>query len=89
MVRVGIIGSGVVGQTPGAKLVSLGHEVKVGSRDPSKLAEGRRARARGASAGTFDEAAAHGEVVILATLWEGTRNALELCGPGNLAGKVR
>jgi predicted dinucleotide-binding enzyme len=77
-----------VGQTLGAKLVSLGHEVKVGSRDPSKLAEWAAGEGEGASAGTFDEAAAHGEVVLLATLWEGTRNALELCGPDNLAGKV-
>jgi hypothetical protein len=78
-----------VAQTLGATLVSLGQEVKVGSREPSKLAEWAGGRGRGRLRGQFEEAAAHGEVVFLTTLWEGTRNALELCGPGNLAGKVR
>lgn len=30
--RIGILGSGAVGQTLGAKLVRLGHEVAMGSR---------------------------------------------------------
>jgi 8-hydroxy-5-deazaflavin:NADPH oxidoreductase len=87
-VRMGIVGSGVVGQTLGAKLSGLGHDVKVGSRDPDKLAEWVSQTGGAASAGTFEQAAAHGELVFLATLWEGTQNALELAGPANLAGKV-
>jgi ketopantoate reductase len=35
--KIGIIGSGVVAQTLGAKLVELGHEVFLGTRDPQKL----------------------------------------------------
>jgi 8-hydroxy-5-deazaflavin:NADPH oxidoreductase len=41
-----------------------------------------------ASAGTFADAAAFGEVVVLSTLWEGTENALKLAGAENLAGKI-
>jgi ketopantoate reductase len=37
--RIGIIGSGVVAQTLGAKLVELGHDVALGTRDPKKLDE--------------------------------------------------
>ncbi|HEX2121423.1 MAG TPA: NAD(P)-binding domain-containing protein, partial [Thermoanaerobaculia bacterium] len=36
-VRVGVLGSGDVGRVLAAGFVSLGHEVKVGSRDPEKL----------------------------------------------------
>ena len=37
--KIGIIGSGVVAQTLGTKLVDLGHDVVLGTRDPSKLDE--------------------------------------------------
>ncbi|HVM33669.1 MAG TPA: NAD(P)-binding domain-containing protein, partial [bacterium] len=37
--RIGIIGSGVVGQTLGKKLAELGHDVMLGTRDPQKLDE--------------------------------------------------
>ena len=35
--RIGMLGTGVVGQTLEAKLTDLGHDVKVGSRDPERL----------------------------------------------------
>ncbi len=88
--RVGILGSGAVGQDLGLGFIGLGHDVKMGSRNPAKdeikawLAKaGKRA-----SAGTFGEAAAFGELAVLATQWTGTQNAVYLAGPGNLAGKV-
>jgi 8-hydroxy-5-deazaflavin:NADPH oxidoreductase len=37
--KVGIIGSGMVGQTIGRKLVELGHDVVFGTRDPQQLTE--------------------------------------------------
>jgi len=37
--KIGIIGSGVVAQTLGAKLVELGHDVVLGTRNPKKLDE--------------------------------------------------
>ena len=37
--KIGIIGSGVVAQTLGAKLIELGHDVVLGTRDPKKLDE--------------------------------------------------
>jgi predicted dinucleotide-binding enzyme len=86
--RVGILGSGNVGQTLGAGFVELGAEVKIGSREPEKLAGWVSQQGAGASAGTFAEAAAFGEIVVVATLWSGTEHALRLADPANFAGKV-
>jgi predicted dinucleotide-binding enzyme len=88
--KIAILGSGGVGQDLGLGFLGLGHEVKMGSRDPQK--EGIRAwlakAGPKASAGTFAEAAAFGDLAVLATLWSGTENALRLAGPTRLAGKV-
>ena len=37
--KIGIIGSGVVAQTLGTKLIGLGHDLILGTRDPDKLDE--------------------------------------------------
>lgn len=88
--KIGILGTGDVGQALGHGLLRLGHEVKMGSRE----AGGEKARSwaakmgKGASEGTFADAAAFGEMAVLATLWSGTENALRQAGEKNLAGKV-
>jgi predicted dinucleotide-binding enzyme len=89
-VKIGMLGSGVVGQTLGAGLVLHGHEVKMGTRTPSSdKVQGWAAKTgRGASAGTFAEAAAFGDMAILATSWDGTEEAVRFAGAKNLAGKV-
>ena len=88
--RIGVLGSGDVGRVLGAGLAGLGHDVKLGSRDPGqdKLKAWSKETGPKASTGTFAEAAAFGEIVILATLWTGTKSALDLAGPKNLNGKV-
>jgi predicted dinucleotide-binding enzyme len=88
--RIGILGTGEVGRALSTGFIGLGHEVKIGSRDPGshKLRTWLTKTGAGASAGTFAEAAAFGEVVVLATLWSGTQNALELASPQNLDRKV-
>jgi 8-hydroxy-5-deazaflavin:NADPH oxidoreductase len=89
-VKVGILGSGNVGQALGTGFATLGHDVIIGSREPDsdKLrAWVARAGARAAT-GSFAEAAAQGELIVLATLWSGTESALDLAGREQLAGKV-
>src|SRR5258708_7497216 len=88
--NIGTIGTGEVAKSLARGFVGLGHTVKFGTRDPqqekskSVVAElGSRS-----SAGTFAEAAAFGEVLLLATLWTGTENALKLAGLKNFEGKV-
>lgn len=88
--RIGILGTGDVGRALGIGFAKKGHEVRMGSRDAGnpKLAEFVKQAGPKASGGTFAEAAAFGEVVVLATLWSGTESALKLAGAKNLAGKV-
>jgi predicted dinucleotide-binding enzyme len=88
--KIGILGTGDVGRALGTGFVKHGHEVKIGSREAgNEKAEAWRQQAGDkASTGTFAEAASFGEIVVLATLWTGTENALRLAGHENLAGKT-
>ncbi len=88
--KIGILGTGVVGEALGTAFISEGHEVRMGSRDANNEKAKAWAKQAGsrASIGTFSDAAKFGEIVALATVWEGTENALRLAGPDNLAGKV-
>lgn len=88
--KIGILGTGDVGQALGVGFAKLGHEVKMGSRDPhqEKVKTWVNKVGPTASAGTFAEAAAYGELAVLCTIWTGAENAIRLAGPDNLAGKV-
>ncbi len=88
--KIGILGSGDVGQALGRGFLSRGHEVKMGSRDAANPKARAWASAAGtrASAGTFAEAASFGETLVLATLWAGTENAIGLAGADRFASKV-
>jgi predicted dinucleotide-binding enzyme len=88
--NIGIIGTGVVGQVLAAGFIKHGHQVVIGSRDPNsdKLKEWLGGAGKGAQTGSFAHAAKFGDVVVVATLWSGTENALRLAGPENLAGKT-
>lgn len=78
--NIGILGSGDVGKTLGKGLVQVGHQVKVGSRDPKKLQAWVQEVGSKGSAGSFEEAATFGDVIFICTLWAGTENALKLAG---------
>ena len=97
--KIGVIGSGMVGQNLGAVLARGGHDVVLGTRTPEALDEqrGHGAASLGewlaqagehARVGTFAQAAAHGEVVLNATNGSGALEALELAGDANLDGKI-
>jgi 8-hydroxy-5-deazaflavin:NADPH oxidoreductase len=85
--NIGIIGSGAVGQQLAKDLIAHGHHVTIGTRDASKLAEfsGQNPAVK---IGSNAEAATFGEMVLLATHWDGTQNAISLADPKNLEGKV-
>jgi 8-hydroxy-5-deazaflavin:NADPH oxidoreductase len=90
MMKIGILGSGDVGKKLGSGFISIGHEVMLGSRDPdSENVRGWiAANGKTASGGTFEQTATFGEIIVLATLWTGTENAIKLAGAKNFAGKV-
>ena len=96
--RVGILGSGMVGQTIGAKLAERGEDVVLGTRTPENVGEKRGMGAplsdwlgkvgRNGRLGTFADAAQHGEIIINATSGTGSLEALHLAGAKNLDGKI-
>ena len=85
--KVGVVGSGIVGQTLADGFLKHGHEVMRGSRDPAKLAAWKAGAGAKARAGTFAEAAAFGEVVVLAVKGTAALEAVKACGLA-LAGKT-
>ncbi len=88
MTKIGIIGSGTVGETLANGFLAKGHPVKRGSREPAKL-DGWKAGAKGeASTGTFAETAAWADVVVLAVKGTGAEQAIDEAGAANLAGKL-
>ena len=88
--RVGVLGSGQVGQRLAAGFRSRGHEVMIGSRNPAKpeLVQWLSGEGAGIEAGTFAAAAAHGELVVLAVLGNAAEQAIAEAGPENFSGKV-
>jgi predicted dinucleotide-binding enzyme len=96
--KIGIIGSGIVGQTLGAKLVAVGEDVVLGTRSPDKLDEKRgmgaplgewlKATGNKGRLAKFSDAGAHGEIVINATHGMASLDALKLAGDKNLSGKI-
>ena len=88
--RVGVLGSGQVGQRLAAGFRGRGHEVMIGSRDPAKpeLVRWLSGEGAGIEAGTFAAAAAHGELVVLAVLGNAAEQAIAEAGPETFSGKV-
>jgi predicted dinucleotide-binding enzyme len=88
--RIGILGTGMVGQAIGSKLIQLGHEVKMGSRtaDNEKATQWVKANGVRASQGTFADAAAFGEILFNCTAGMASLDALRMAGPANLKDKI-
>ena len=87
--KIGVIGSGTVGQVLAEGFLKHGHQVMLGTRDPRKPEVQKWLREHpGGQAGTFDEAARFAELAVLATLGSAAENAIALAGPDHLAGKV-
>ncbi len=86
--RIGVIGSGEVGETLADGFLKHGYAVMRGSRDPGKLEAWRAAAGGRASVGTLAETARFGGLVVLAVKGTGAEEAVRLAGPANLAGKT-
>jgi predicted dinucleotide-binding enzyme len=89
--KIGVLGTGMVGNTIGTKLVQLGHEVKMGSRSANneKAAAWVKQNGTKASQGDFASAARFGELVFNCTSGAATLEALKMAGAVNLQGKIR
>jgi hypothetical protein len=85
--KIGVLGSGIVAQTLAAGFLQHGDEAMVGTRDQSKLAAWK-AEHPGALLGSFSDAAAFGEVIVLAVKGSASAEALRAAGADHLAGKT-
>ena len=86
--KIGVFGSGMVGQAIAGKLAELGHEVMVGTRNPAKLQDWLDGIGGKAQVGSLTAAAAHGEILFNATNGGGSLEALALAGEAHLNGKI-
>jgi 8-hydroxy-5-deazaflavin:NADPH oxidoreductase len=87
--KVGVLGSGVVGRALGAGFVKHGHDTMLGTRDPQKSDVQDWVRdTAGARAGTFEQAAQFGELIVLAVLGRIAGSVIALAGAENLSGKT-
>ena len=88
--RIGILGTGIVGKTLATRLTKLGHEVRMGSRAAGgdKASAWVKESGGKASEGSFADAAAHAEMVFNCTAGIASLDALKAAGAQNLQGKV-
>jgi len=86
--KIGIIGAGNVGTGLGKRLAAKGHDIVVSfARDPEKVREAATMIGGCARAGTPQDAASHGDIVILATPWAVTLDTVRGVARA-LAGKI-
>lgn len=99
--KIAVLGTGTVGRAIAAKLLDLGHEVAVGTRDPeATLARSEpdgmgnppystwQAEHPAVRLARFAEAAEHADLVVNATGGGASLEVLALAGADHLAGKV-
>jgi predicted dinucleotide-binding enzyme len=84
--KVGVLGSGDVAKVLAGGLLKHGHDVMMGTRTTSKLADWAKNNPRG-KLGSFAQAAQFGELVVLAVKGTVALDALRAAGAANLAGK--
>lgn len=86
--NIGIIGSGIVGQTLANGFIRHGYDVMVGTNTESKRNDLRSKTEGKAKIGSFEDAGKFGETIVLCTKGSGAESALKAAGIANLKGKT-
>lgn len=86
--KIGIIGSGIVGQVLANGFLKNGYNVMIGTRDKSKLTEWLKIAGPHASVGTFEDSAKYSDTLVLAIKGKHASEALKLAGAINLKSKL-
>lgn len=88
--RIGLLGAGRMAEALGARFAESGHPVFIGARDDEKACALARRIGADAGAGSLREAAAFGDLLILAVKRAAIADALQSSGAGDglLAGKI-
>ena len=85
--KIGVLGSGIVAQTLAGGFLKHGYEVTLGTRDAAKLEEWNDKNPK-AHVGSFSDAAAFGEALVLAVKGTAAAEVLRAAGTKNLSGKL-
>jgi 8-hydroxy-5-deazaflavin:NADPH oxidoreductase len=90
IMKIGVLGTGIVGATIATKLIALGNEVMLGSRNPGSEKAMAWAQANGvnASQGSYAKTARFGEILFNCTQGTASIEALQSAGADNLKGKI-
>src|SRR5262245_5545004 len=86
MKKIGVLGSGQVGQVLADGFLKHGYEVMRGSRDTRKLQSWKTHP--NAQIGSFSDAAKWADGVVLAVKGSAALDVINLAGPANLTGKT-
>jgi len=86
--KIGILGSGTVGQVLAHGFIKHGYEVMLSTRSPEKLSDWKQKAGKHARIGSFSETAAFGEMIVLAVMGTAAKDALDLAGAEKLKGKT-
>ena len=88
MKTIGILGSGIVGQTLGSGFIKHGYAVIIGTRETDKLEEWKKKNGPNAFIGSPEEAAADGEILVLAVKGSVAEEVMQQAGLENFDGKI-
>ena len=87
--KIGVLGSGIVGQTLAAGFLRHGHAAMIGTRQPDHEAMKKwLAENPSGSVSSFEQAARFGELLVLASLGRAASQVIELAGKANFDGKA-
>ncbi len=88
--KIGILGSGAVGKALAIGFASEGNEVMLGTRDPNaaKIKEWLTKTGNRTKAGTFEDTAKFGELIVLCCLYRAVEDVISLAGKRNLEDKI-
>ncbi|MGH7496829.1 MAG: NADPH-dependent F420 reductase [bacterium] len=86
--KIGILGSGVVGQVLGNGFIKHGYQVMIGTRSPEKLAVWQAQAGKSGRVGSFAEAATFGDALALAAKGTAAQSTLKMAGAENFKGKT-
>jgi predicted dinucleotide-binding enzyme len=89
--KVGVLGSGDVGQVIATGFANLGYEVKIGTRTAGNEKANawlEKTKGKKTSVGTFEETAKFGDVIVVAVLGEAVEEAVKLAGISNFDSKT-
>jgi len=86
--KIGILGSGVVGQALAAGFIKHGYEVMIGSRDAQKLAKIKNDLGGNLKTGDFAQTAKFAEIAVLAVKGKAASDVIKLAGIENLTAKT-